>query len=225
MTRAAVLRAADGEEIEIPEGEGPLVRDRAEHVAGSGVPSCCAWRWRRWRMSRCGCWRRPTGTGPRSRSRCRRTRCWCRGCAYSQAMPAADAGDLPRGSRDGCAGAGGGGAGAGLSGGRGHGENGARVAWSGAGLSLPRRLVSPRGVRLAVRRLLGDESYRARGRGARGAGRGTTTVQRHAAELVEEAARERDEPALAGSSVIRHRGSGGGTRTHNLSVNSRALYH
>ncbi len=41
---------------------------------------CCGWRWRRWRMSRCGCWRPPTGTGRRSRWRCRRTRCWCRGC-------------------------------------------------------------------------------------------------------------------------------------------------
>jgi MGT family glycosyltransferase len=42
------------------------------------------------------------------------------------------------------------------------GENGARVAWSGAGLSLARRFLSPRGVRLAVRRLLGDGRYRAR---------------------------------------------------------------
>ena len=41
-------------------------------------------------------------------------------------------------------------------------ENGARVAWSGAGLSLPRRLLSPRGVRLATRRILSDGRYRAR---------------------------------------------------------------
>jgi UDP:flavonoid glycosyltransferase YjiC (YdhE family) len=41
-------------------------------------------------------------------------------------------------------------------------ENGARVAWSGAGLSLPKRLMSPRGIRLAVRRLLGHPSYRER---------------------------------------------------------------
>jgi UDP:flavonoid glycosyltransferase YjiC (YdhE family) len=38
-------------------------------------------------------------------------------------------------------------------------ENAARVAWFGAGVSLPRRLVTPRGTRLAVRRLLGDGRY------------------------------------------------------------------
>jgi UDP:flavonoid glycosyltransferase YjiC (YdhE family) len=38
-------------------------------------------------------------------------------------------------------------------------ENAARVAWAGAGVSLPRRLVTPRGVRLALRRLLGDEKF------------------------------------------------------------------
>ena len=40
------------------------------------------------------------------------------------------------------------------------GENAARVAWCGAGVSLPRRLLSPRGVRSAVRRLLGDPRFR-----------------------------------------------------------------
>ncbi len=35
-------------------------------------------------------------------------------------------------------------------------ENAARLSWSGTGVSLPRRFVTPRGVRLAVRRLLGD---------------------------------------------------------------------
>jgi UDP:flavonoid glycosyltransferase YjiC (YdhE family) len=43
-------------------------------------------------------------------------------------------------------------------------ENSARVAWAGAGVSLPRRLVSPRGVRLAVRRVLGEPSYAVRAR-------------------------------------------------------------
>ena len=38
-------------------------------------------------------------------------------------------------------------------------ENAARVAWSGAGVSLPRRMVTPRGIRLAVRRVLGDPRY------------------------------------------------------------------
>ena len=38
-------------------------------------------------------------------------------------------------------------------------ENAARVAWAGVGVSLPRRLVSARGIKLAVRRVLGDSSY------------------------------------------------------------------
>jgi MGT family glycosyltransferase len=43
-------------------------------------------------------------------------------------------------------------------------ENAARVAWAGAGVSLPRRLVTARGIRLAVRRLIGEPSYAARAR-------------------------------------------------------------
>ncbi len=42
------------------------------------------------------------------------------------------------------------------------GENGARVGWSGAGLALPKRLLSPRGVRLASARILSDDGYRAK---------------------------------------------------------------
>ncbi len=42
------------------------------------------------------------------------------------------------------------------------GENAARVAWSGVGTRLPRRLVSARGVRLAVERVLADGRYRER---------------------------------------------------------------
>jgi len=38
-------------------------------------------------------------------------------------------------------------------------ENAARVSWAGAGVSLPRRLVTARGVRLAVERLLAEEGY------------------------------------------------------------------
>ena len=68
-------------------------------------------------------------------------------------------------------------------------ENAARVAWSGAGLSVPRRLLSRRAVRLAVRRLLGEQSYRARAReiavwSAENDGAAT------AADLVEAAARD-----------------------------------
>ena len=39
-------------------------------------------------------------------------------------------------------------------------ENAARVAWAGAGVSLPRRLVTARGVRLALRRLLAEPGLR-----------------------------------------------------------------
>jgi len=43
-------------------------------------------------------------------------------------------------------------------------ENAARLSWSGTGISLARRLVSPRGVRLAVRKLLADPGYAERAR-------------------------------------------------------------
>ena len=43
-------------------------------------------------------------------------------------------------------------------------ENAARVAWAGVGVSLPRRLVTARGIRLAVRRVLGDPAYSRRAR-------------------------------------------------------------
>lgn len=41
-------------------------------------------------------------------------------------------------------------------------ENAARIRWAGAGVSLPRRFTNSRGVRLAVRRVLGEPSYRRR---------------------------------------------------------------
>jgi UDP:flavonoid glycosyltransferase YjiC (YdhE family) len=43
-------------------------------------------------------------------------------------------------------------------------ENAARVNWAGVGVSLPRRLVSPRGVRLAVERVLSEPGLGARAR-------------------------------------------------------------
>jgi UDP:flavonoid glycosyltransferase YjiC (YdhE family) len=43
-------------------------------------------------------------------------------------------------------------------------ENAARVAWAGCGVSLPRRLVTPRGIRLAVRKALGDRRVGGRAR-------------------------------------------------------------
>jgi UDP:flavonoid glycosyltransferase YjiC (YdhE family) len=42
------------------------------------------------------------------------------------------------------------------------GENAARVAWSGTGLSVPRRLLSRRAIRLATRRLLAERQFRGR---------------------------------------------------------------
>jgi UDP:flavonoid glycosyltransferase YjiC (YdhE family) len=46
-------------------------------------------------------------------------------------------------------------------------ENAARIRWAGLGVSLPRRFHTPRGVRLAVRRLLADPGYAQRAHEAR----------------------------------------------------------
>jgi UDP:flavonoid glycosyltransferase YjiC (YdhE family) len=43
-------------------------------------------------------------------------------------------------------------------------ENAARLDWAGAGVRVPRRFVSPRVLRLAVERALGEESIRSRAR-------------------------------------------------------------
>jgi len=40
-------------------------------------------------------------------------------------------------------------------------ENAARVRWAGVGVSLPRRFVTPRGIRTAVRRVLSEPAYAA----------------------------------------------------------------
>jgi UDP:flavonoid glycosyltransferase YjiC (YdhE family) len=42
------------------------------------------------------------------------------------------------------------------------GENAARLDWSGAGVRLPRRFITPRPLRLALERVLEDASMRAR---------------------------------------------------------------
>jgi UDP:flavonoid glycosyltransferase YjiC (YdhE family) len=76
-------------------------------------------------------------------------------------------------------------------------ENAARVRWAGVGVSLPRRSQTPRGVRLAVGRLLSDPSY------GRRAGRLREWNERHdgaasAAAAVEDlaAAASADPPAV-----------------------------
>lgn len=78
------------------------------------------------------------------------------------------------------------------------GENGARVSWSGAGLSLPRRLLSARGVRLATRRVMGDGGFAARAKEIAAWSAANDGAER-AAELVEETARRAPRPTLAGN--------------------------
>jgi UDP:flavonoid glycosyltransferase YjiC (YdhE family) len=76
-------------------------------------------------------------------------------------------------------------------------ENAARVAWSGAGLSVPRRLLSSRAVRLAVRGLLGEDRFGARAREI-AAWSESHDGAAAAADLVEEKARnESSRPAPA----------------------------
>ena len=67
-------------------------------------------------------------------------------------------------------------------------ENGVRVAWSGAGLSLPWRLLGRGSLRAVVRRLLGDGSFRDRAGEIAAWGREHDGAQR-GAELVEELGR------------------------------------
>ncbi len=77
-------------------------------------------------------------------------------------------------------------------------ENGARLAWSGAGLSLPRRLLSARGVRLAAASILGDDRYRARAQVMERWSHEHDGAER-AAALVEEAASTGSSPRRAGN--------------------------
>lgn len=69
-------------------------------------------------------------------------------------------------------------------------ENAARVAWAGVGAALPRRLASPRGVRLAVRRALADPRLRHRARELAAWARSNDAAAA-AAAAVEELARAR----------------------------------
>ena len=63
-------------------------------------------------------------------------------------------------------------------------ENAARVAWSGAGLMLPWRLMGAATLRLTVRRMLGDPAFGARA-GAIGAWAREHDGAARGAELVE----------------------------------------
>jgi UDP:flavonoid glycosyltransferase YjiC (YdhE family) len=68
------------------------------------------------------------------------------------------------------------------------GENAARLDWSGAGVRLPWRFTTPRGVQLAVRRALGDPAIRLRARELAAWARENDGAER-AADLVEQLAR------------------------------------
>jgi UDP:flavonoid glycosyltransferase YjiC (YdhE family) len=76
-------------------------------------------------------------------------------------------------------------------------ENAARIRWAGAGVSLPRRFTTARGVRLAVRRLLAEPSY-----GQRAAELGDWATNNDgaaaAAEAVEQLAGSHKSPQRAG---------------------------
>jgi UDP:flavonoid glycosyltransferase YjiC (YdhE family) len=69
-------------------------------------------------------------------------------------------------------------------------ENAARLDWAGVGVRLPRRLVTARGVRLAVGRALGEPAIQERVRGVSAWLEANDPAER-AAELVEELARSR----------------------------------
>lgn len=82
-------------------------------------------------------------------------------------------------------------------------ENAARLAWSGAGLRLPRRFVSPRPIRRAVERVVADESVRRRAHSF-GDWSATHDAGAHAVALVEGLAASRPSgaarPAAASAS-------------------------
>jgi MGT family glycosyltransferase len=67
-------------------------------------------------------------------------------------------------------------------------ENGARAAWAGAGLTLPRRLLAPGPLRWAVRRMLAEPRFAERARGIAAWARDNDGVAR-GADLVEAFAR------------------------------------
>ena len=69
-------------------------------------------------------------------------------------------------------------------------ENGARVTWAGAGLMLPRRLLEPGPLRLAVRRLIAEPRFAARAGEIAAWGRENDGAER-GADLLERFARDR----------------------------------
>jgi UDP:flavonoid glycosyltransferase YjiC (YdhE family) len=80
-------------------------------------------------------------------------------------------------------------------------ENAARIRWAGLGVSLPRRFQTPRGVRLAVRRLLGDPRY-----GERAAGIRAWSERHDGAAIAADAVEELATPGVGGYAAVTHRG-------------------
>ncbi len=93
-------------------------------------------------------------------------------------------------------------------------ETAMRVAWAGAGLSLPWRLCRPSAAALGGAAAAARAELRGEGAGDRRLGPG---------ERRRDARRGAGRGAGAERGRCRLRSSGGGTRTHNLSINSRAL--
>ncbi len=176
------------------------------------------------RRAGAGAWRRPTAhvAGERA-SRCPANAVLVDWLCYSQLMPLADLVDLPRRPRDRCPGAGG----------RARrcsavpavgdmAENGARVAWSGAGLMLPvaadwRRAAAPGGAHGSSR----EPALPGRGRRDRrlGAGPRRRRARRRAGRASWPRARSK---RRCGGLSRAAESSGGGTRTHNpFGINSR----
>jgi MGT family glycosyltransferase len=80
-------------------------------------------------------------------------------------------------------------------------ENAARVAWAGAGVRLPRRLITPANVRAAVRKALEDPSIGVRARELRDwSGEHDGPVR--AAELVEDFAAQAPAPVASGDPAV-----------------------
>jgi MGT family glycosyltransferase len=79
------------------------------------------------------------------------------------------------------------------------GENAARVSWAGVGVTLPRRLITARGIHLAVRRLLADPSYARRAGELRDWAARNDGAERAADEVEALGARAASPPSAAGT--------------------------
>ena len=143
-------------EVELPPGDEPLVLV-APSTSQDPTTGSCEPPSRGWPGSRCGCWRPPTGATRRSRSRAHRTRAWSTGSptrddAHAPRWSATPAtGPSPERSRAACpwwpART------------RRHGRERGPHPLGRRGRVAAAPLHTPRGVRLAVARLLAEPSY------------------------------------------------------------------